>query len=95
MITDGRQSNAAGHRPWWLLLLTTAGWRVLRRLAGRGALVKVWAVVIGAAVLRLILFAQAEYDRKRLPFLIALAVVLAAAGLLVQRRNLNGKVASS
>lgn len=72
------------------LLLAMAGWRVLRRSGGRGELVKAWAVVVGAAVLRLTLFAQADYDRGRLPFFIVLAVVLAAAGLLVKRRILNG-----
>jgi hypothetical protein len=77
------------------LLLAFVGWRVLRRSDGRGELVKVWAVVIGAAVLRLMLFAQADYDRGRLPFFMVLAVALAAAFLLVKRRILHRKDASS
>lgn len=82
----------------WALLALVAAWRVWRRRAG--ALRFGGATLIGFSiysVARLLLYANADYDRARLPFLAALVSIpligLAAARLrsCLSLRNINGE----
>lgn len=73
----------------WAVAMTVAAWRIGRHsMTFRYGVVLLSAFVV-YSTLRTFLFARADYDRLRLPFWVALAVISILIAVVVYRRTGN------
>lgn len=67
---------------WWAFFALWISWRLLRGRPGGGQVIALFAGFTLYSVFRLALFAQADYDRHRLSFLVIAALMIWAIVLI-------------